>query len=204
MIKFVYFDVGGVLLKDFTGTGKWIELQKELGIRPEQEKEFIEFYDKFEPEVCLGREVDTLLPIIEKKFSVTVPAEYSLLKDGFVKRFEKNESIWPVVDKIREKYKTGLLTNMYPGMLEAIKANGLLPPVDWGVIVDSSIDKVIKPDNVIFDLAQKRTGVSGAEILFVDNGAKHVDAASDFGWQTFLYDSLNYVYSTQKLSELIV
>lgn len=101
MIKFVYFDVGGVLLKDFTGTGKWLELQKELGIKPVQEKEFIEFYDKYEPEVCLGREVDSLLPMLEEKFGIKVPAGYSFLNDGFVNRFEKNESIWPVVKIIQ-------------------------------------------------------------------------------------------------------
>jgi HAD superfamily hydrolase (TIGR01509 family) len=203
MIKFIFFDVGGVLLKDFTGTGKWLELQKELGIMPEQETDFIDLYDKYEPEVCLGRDVDSLLPLIEKKFGVKIPQGYSFLKDGFVNRFEKNESIWPVVEEIQQKYPVGLLTNMYPGMLEAIKEKGLLPNANWAAVIDSSIDKVKKPDKGIFELAEKRAGFSGQEILFVENGAKHVKAASEFGWQTFLYDSKDYEKSSRELSQLL-
>lgn len=30
MIKFVYFDVGGVTIKDFSGTDKWEVLEKEI------------------------------------------------------------------------------------------------------------------------------------------------------------------------------
>lgn len=201
MIKFVYFDVGGVLIKDFTATGKWLELQKELGIKPEQEKEFIEFYDKYEPEVCLGREVDSLIPMMEDKFGIKVPEGYSFLKDGFVKRFEVNKSIWPVVDKIQTKCKVGMLTNMYPGMLDAIREAGLLPKANWVAVIDSTVDKVKKPDRAIFELAQKKAGVLAEEILFVENGAKHVKAAAECGWQTFLYDSKNYEEASNKLEE---
>ena len=201
MISFVYFDVGGVLIKDFTATGKWLELQRELGIKPEREREFIGFYDKFEPEVCLGRKVDSLLPIMEDKFGIRVPEGYSFLKDGFVNRFEVNNSIWPVVEKIQAKCRVGMLTNMYPGMLEAIKVRGLLPKVNWAAVVDSTLDKVKKPDKQIFELAQRRAGVLAAEILFVENGAKHVKAAAGCGWQTLLYDSNDYEESSRKLAE---
>jgi FMN phosphatase YigB (HAD superfamily) len=203
MVSFVYFDVGGVLIKDFTATGKWLELQKELGIKPEQEKEFVEFYDKYEPEVCLGREVDSLLPMMEDKFGIKMPAGYSFLKDGFVSRFEVNKSIWPVVEKIQAKCKKGMLTNMYPGMLDAIREAGLLPNANWVAIIDSTVDKVKKPDRGIFELAQKRAGVPAGEILFVENGAKHVKAAAECGWQTFLYDSKNYVKASRKLDEVL-
>jgi FMN phosphatase YigB (HAD superfamily) len=202
MIKFVYFDVGGVLIKDFTANGKWLELQKELGIKPEQEKEFTEFYDEYEPEVCLGREVDSLIPMMEDKFGIKVPGGYSFLKDGFVKRFEVNKSIWPVVEKIQVKCKVGMLTNMYPGMLDAIMESGLLPKANWAAVVDSSVDKVKKPDRQIFELAQKRAGVPAEEILFVENGAKHIKAAAEYGWQTFLYDSKNYEGESKRLEEM--
>jgi len=204
VISFVYFDVGGVLIKDFSATGKWGELQKDLGIKPEQEKEFIEFYDKYEPEVCLGREVDSLLPMMKEEFKIQVPAGYSFLKDGFVKRFEVNKSIWPVVKSIQAKCEVGMITNMYPGMLDAIKERGLLPDVNWASVVDSTVDKVRKPDRQIFELAKKRAGVPAEEIWFVENDAKNVKAAAENGWQTFLYDSKDYEGASMNLEEMFL
>jgi hypothetical protein len=31
-IKFVYFDLGGVTILDFSGTNEWFKLKQELGI----------------------------------------------------------------------------------------------------------------------------------------------------------------------------
>lgn len=90
---------------------------------------------------------------------------------------------------------------MYPEMLDAIKEKGLLPNSNWAAVIDSSIDKVKKPDKGIFELAEKRAGFSGQEILFVENGMKHIKAANDFGWQTFWYDSSNYSQSSKKLAD---
>ncbi|HLE48524.1 MAG TPA: HAD-IA family hydrolase [Patescibacteria group bacterium] len=198
MIKFIYFDVGGVVIKDFSGTNKWIELQRGIGIKPEQDQEFVEFFDKYEPEVCLGRNIETLVPLMKKKFGLKLPKDYSFLKD-FVDRFEKNESIWPVIEKAKSKFGIGLLTNMYTNMLGLVKKRGLLPNIDWDVVIDSSVEKVIKPTEAIFKLAQERSGVNVNEIMFVENGKKHVEAAKAFGWQTFLYDSTNLEDSSKNL-----
>lgn len=92
---------------------------------------------------------------------------------------------------------------MYPHMLDAIYQAGLMPETNWDAIIDSSIEKVRKPQIEIFQLAQNRAGVQGAEILFVENGAKHVAAAKKFGWQTFLYDPTNTTQSNQNLERLL-
>ncbi|QQS38765.1 HAD-IA family hydrolase [Candidatus Woesebacteria bacterium] len=203
MIKFVYFDVGGVVIRDFSGTNKWEELKTEMGIKPEQAEEFNEIFDKYEPEVCVGRDVETLVPILRKKLGLELPTNYSFLQD-FVSRFEKNESIWSVIEKVKEKYKVGLLTNMYPNMLDEIYKAGLVPDVTWDVVIDSSIEKVRKPQTEIFQLAQERSGFKGEEILFIDNGAKHVDAAKAFGWQGFVYDPNNIEKSNKNLEAIFL
>lgn len=202
MIKFVYFDVGGVVIKDFSGTDKWKELKTDMGIKPDQEQKFDEIFDKQEPEVCVGRDIETLLPIFQKKLGLSFPKGYSFLAD-FVNRFEKNESIWPVIKKLKKRYKVGLLTNMYPNMLKQIYKAGLMPNLKWDVVIDSSVEKVRKPQIEIFQLAQDRTGFKGKEILFVDNGAKHVEAAKNFGWQTYLYDPTNTLESNRNLELLL-
>jgi len=202
MIKFVYFDVGGVIIKDFSGTNKWEELRSGMGIKSDQTKDFKEIFDKYEPDVCVGRDVETLVPMLQEKLGLKLPRDYSFLLD-FVNRFEKNESIWPILKKLKENKKTGLLTNMYPNMLDALCKTGLMPDVEWDVIIDSSIEKVRKPQIEIFRLAQDKSGFKGEEILFVENDKKHLDAAKQFGWQTFLYDPLNTLESNKGLEKFL-
>lgn len=93
---------------------------------------------------------------------------------------------------------------MYPNMLDAIYKVGLMPNVAWNVVIDSSIEKVRKPQTEIFQLAQDKSGFKGKEILFIDNGAKHVDAAKKFGWQGFVYDSSNTEKSNRELEDLLL
>lgn len=117
MVSFVYFDVGGVVVLDFSGTNKWELLKKELGITKNNDAEFESFWDKYEPMVNAGQDVEKLLPLIRIEFSSKLPEGYSLLIDGFVNRFEANKSTWPIIEKVHKKCKIGLLTNMYPHAL---------------------------------------------------------------------------------------
>ncbi len=120
-----------------------------------------------------------------------------------ISRFVANPSIWPVVEKIRKSRRIGLLTNIYPGMLSEIKLAGLLPNVEWDVIVDSSIVKLAKPDPKIFALAEERAGARGGEVLFVENTLRHIQSAQTFSWQTFLYDPSRSEESSYRLSDRI-
>jgi len=191
------------VIKDFSETNKWEDLKQELGIPPDKSREFEDIYDSLQDEINTSLEIDSLLPIYKEKFNITIPNGYSLLVDGFVKRFEKNLSIWPILEAAKTKFKIGLLTNMYPNMLTEIKNAKLLPNVDFDQIIDSSIEKVQKPYKAIYELAENRSEFKAGKILFVDNSEKHLKTAKEFGWQTFFYDSSDYVESSKKLLELI-
>ena len=130
MFSFVYFDLGGVVELDFSKTDKWEKLKNDLGITAEIDEEFEAIWGKLEGEVCVGRDVEDLTLILKDKFGITLPRGYSVLIDGFVNLFEVNRSIWPVLDEIRKDCHVGLLTNMYPGMYDAIKARGILPDIE--------------------------------------------------------------------------
>lgn len=201
MIKFIYFDVGGVLIRDFNKSNKWQELINEIGISKENEDNFLKFWKKYEPAVCTGFEVDLLIPVIEKEFKIKIPNNYSLLKDGFIARFERNETIWPLVKKLKISYKVGLLTNQYPRMFKLLLQNSLIENISWDAVVDSVDMKFRKPQPEIYKLAEKEAGHSGNEIFFIDNLQEHLDGVKQFGWQTFLYDPSNFHKSTQELAD---
>jgi FMN phosphatase YigB (HAD superfamily) len=201
--KFVYFDVGGVLIDDFSGNDKLVDLLCELGVTEANRLAFDQIWVKYKDRVCIDLDVDeALVDLREAGFSI--PQDYSLLRDGFVKRFYRNEAIWPVVDGV-DVTRVGLLTNMYVRMLDGITEAGLLPPgvSEWQVVVDSSKVGLQKPDREIFELATQMSGYEPAEILFIDNTEEHVLAARQNGWQAFLYDSSDHVGSSKALQEYL-
>lgn len=201
-IKFIYFDVGGVLILDFSNTNKWQELKNDLGVTPATDPEFEAVWQKHRDRVCLDLDVDKLLPEIQSKTKLKLPLNYSLLND-FVNRFQANPSIWPVLKIARDKYQIGLLTNMYPRMLKAIEEADLIPKLNWDVVIDSSQVSKQKPDPEIFELALEKSGVKKEEILFIDNLEKNTSAAQKMGWQVFCYDDRNPEKASRELEDLL-
>ena len=203
MIKFIYFDVGGVVIKDFSGTNKWSELKKDIGVSLSQNEDFDAFFDKYESELCMGRNLKTLLPLIKKEFSIFFPKNYIFLNE-FVNRFDKNDTLWPLLEKLRNKYRIGLLTNMYPNMLNEIYKRKIMPSINWDTIIDSSIEGFSKPSPQIYKIAQQKANVKSNQIIFIDNSQKNIKAAQELCWNTFLYDSSNLSKSNKKLSTLLL
>jgi HAD superfamily hydrolase (TIGR01509 family) len=199
MISFIYFDVGGVAIKDFSDTPKWENMMDDMGVAIVRRDEFTSLYKKYDTEICVGLDIDTLIPIFQESLALNLPADFSLL-NYFVDHFEQNTSIWPVMEAAKKLGRVGLLTDMYPRMLDTIKKHGLLAPIEWDIVIDSSVEKVRKPTKEIFDLAAHRAGVKPEEILFIDNRQWNVDGAKVMGWQTYLYDSSNYEKSSRDLA----
>ena len=175
--------------------------KSDLGFHDKKLDIFNQVWKQHEDEYSIDFDVDRLIPIFEKEHGITLPKNYSFVSD-FVNRFEPNPSIWPVIEKIHKTKKIGLLTNVYPRMLDGIKQRNIMPQVAWDVEIDSSIVGLKKPHRKIFELAQDLAKVNRDEMLFVDNTPGHIKAAADFGWQTFLYDSKDPVQSSKKLLQI--
>lgn len=90
-----------------------------------------------------------------------------------------------------ERYRIGLLTNIMPGFVLALRARGLLPDVDYDIIIDSSEVGTIKPETKILEIAQERAGVSPEEILFIDDDRANIMAADQLGWHVMWCDSFH-------------
>lgn len=152
--------------------------------------------------VSVADNMNFIIPLINKEFNLSLPKDYDLLSE-FTKRFERNEGIWPVIKKAKEKYKIGLLTDQYPEMLEDIYKKSLMPDVEFDVIVDSSKEKIKKPCFEIYKLAEEKSGFSGSEILFIDNSKKNLLEPQKLGWQTLFYDLLKIDDSNSEIIRLL-
>lgn len=185
--RFIYFDVGGVLILDFSKTNKWQSMMDDLGVPPAQQAAFAQLFKHYEPQFCTGHNPSEFLEQARSQLNLAIPADYDLVAD-FVSRFTTNPSIHPLVEELSHSYRLGLLTAQYPGMLELLRQRQLLPPTSFAVVIDSSIERVTKPDPAIYALAQERAGVAASEILFIDNKSDLLVVPQQMGWQTFFYD----------------
>ena len=186
------------MINDCKGNDKWEMMRRDLGIKSEDDDKFNKLYDKYEKEVSVGKDIDTIIPLIKEKFDINLPAGYSMLTD-FINRFEKNIYIQPFIDKVKQKCRMGLLTNMYPRMLLAMTEKGIMPEANWDVVIDSTVERLRKPDLKIFELAERRANTKKDEIFFVDNTVANINVAKDFGWQAFFYNSADHKKSCQDL-----
>ena len=201
-ISFVYFDVGGVAIKDFSDTNKWDLMFQELAFGDTASRAK-DIYSEHDDDICLGKmSVDDLILIYKEELKLSFPNNFDFLQN-FVDRFDTNDGIQKIIVKLIGKVKIGLLTDMYPGMLSRIFDKNLIPLQLWDVIVDSSVEKVRKPMPEIYELAQKKAGVPAGEILFIDNRQKNLDGATRAGWQTYLYDSSDYDHANIDLAKFI-
>lgn len=155
-IKFIYLDVGGVVVLDFSKTNKWAEMTEALGVNEFNRKKFDNIFSEFEPKICVNKKtLGEFIDAVNNQLKLNIPKDYSML-DDFVNRFEPNISINPILVRLSKNYKLGLLTNMYLGMFDKIRARKILPEVKWDIIIDSSVVGCMKPQDDIYKLAEKK------------------------------------------------
>jgi HAD superfamily hydrolase (TIGR01509 family) len=70
-----------------------------------------------------------------------------------------------------------------------MQARGLLPAVNFDIIIDSSEVRAIKPEEKIYQIAAERTGLSPQEILLIDDDRPNLVAAGRLGWHTMKFQS---------------
>ena len=73
-----------------------------------------------------------------------------------------------------------------------------LDEVDGGIL--SYKEQIIKPDRKIFELICERYDLIPGKCVFIDDLQKNVDAASDFGMRSILFE--NYEQVDRELSKL--
>lgn len=201
-IQFIYFDVGGVALLDFSKTNKWNEMLLDLGVNDSIRNQFDDLFDAHEKKICVGEDINIFVNEARINLGIKFPLNYDMTAD-FVNRFEKNIPMLKLLDKLKNDFKLGLLTGQYPNMLNMIFEKGLLPKDIWSVVIDSSVEGVTKPEPKIYLLAEQRAKVEKESILFVDNKAKLLEYPKSRGWRVFEYDPSTNEESTKVLEDLI-
>lgn len=80
-------------------------------------------------------------------------------------------------------YKVGILTNMSDQFATDYFPQAFAAQIALAdAVVISARVKLVKPDRPIYDLMATRIGLAPAELLFIDDMTRNVDAARRYGW----------------------
>lgn len=102
-----------------------------------------------------------------------------------------------------DRYKIGLLTNIMPGFLQAMRASGQVPDLPYDAIIDSSEVGAVKPEAKIYEIAAERTGVAPQEILLIDDSRANLIAAEKAGWNVLWFDAYHSEESVAHIREAL-
>ncbi len=179
-IRFVYFDMNGCLVR--AANSAFARLAEESGASPDTiETIFWQYNDA----VCRGeKSVDELNTALAERLGMMVDW-YRYYLEGL----EAMPGMAELVEWTAQNYRVGILTNTMPGLVRAIMDRGLLPEVNYDVIIDSSEVQAIKPEDHIYDVAAERAGVAPNEILLVDDDRPNLVAAGRHGWHTMKFQA---------------
>jgi|SRR3989338_2823510 len=199
-IKFIYFDIGGVMCDTHeyfkTATSKF-------GIPI---NEFIKFWqgDNSADEITRGiiSSEDFWLQVI-KKFDLKNAENFNFV-DSWMNDYRPRFEVHKLAKELSKDYKIGLLSNLYPGMMPALFEKGLVANIEYSAIVLSNETGLRKPEKEIYELATIKAKVEPEEILLIDDRKDFIEGAKKFDWQTVWFDEKNIDDTIKKIEKLLV
>jgi putative hydrolase of the HAD superfamily len=179
-VRFIYFDINGCLVRFYHRA--FTRLAEVSGAPADViETTFWHYND----DVCRG---DMSMDDFNAAFAKALGIEKVDWMEYYLEAIDPITSMHDVVRWAGENYRIGLLTNIMPGFIDAMKKRGILPDVPYDVVVDSSQVNAIKPESKIYEVATEKAGCPPAEILLVDDARTNLMAAEKHGWHVLWFD----------------
>ena len=194
-IKFIYFDVNGVLVHYYQRA--FTAIAKDNDVEPEGvESVFWHFNDA----VCRGamsiQDFNSLLAERARAKSIS-------WADYYINNIDPAVGSQDILKWAAQYYRIGLLTNTMPGLTKALIQKGTLPDMQYDAIIDSSEVESIKPEAKIYDKAEKASGVKPDEILLVDDSRTNLMAAKQLGWHVLWFDDYHPEDSEARIKQML-
>lgn len=176
-VKFVYFDVGNVFFSFADGLEK---LSRMYNV-PLPKVMF--FWRSKDDDMCRGKlDPQDFWYLMKKEFDYT--GQDINFVDFWIRNFEKIQKGHDLANSLSGSFQLGLLTNAYPGVIEAVLQTGLIPSIKWASIIKSCDFGYIKPETELFDHALTKTGFKPHEVMLVDDIVINCSKVEDLGWKS--------------------
>src|SRR5579884_1159456 len=172
-VSFVYFDVNGCLVYFYQRA--FDKLALDTGARLDTvESAFWHYNDQ----VCRG---EMSMSDFNTEMAKRLGVSKISWQDYYLQTIEPIREMQELLEWAGERYKVGLMTNIFPGLLSSMRRNKQLPILNYDAVIDSSEVAAIKPEQKIYQIAQERAGVPPGEILLIDDDRVNLMAAERLG-----------------------
>jgi FMN phosphatase YigB (HAD superfamily) len=179
-ISFIYFDINGCLVHFFQRA--FTRIAEDTGTPAETvESAFWHYNDQ----VCRG---DISMSEFNRAFGHTVQAPSLDWQPYYLEVVKPVPHMAELVTWAAGHYRIGLLSNIMPGLIDALLKQGTLPRVNYDAIVDSSAVKAIKPEVTIYKIAAEKANCPATEVLLIDDSRANLMAAEKCGWHVLWFD----------------
>lgn len=173
MVTAIIFDYFGVIQPDVLPAA-----YRSLGGDPERDRQFLHNTIRA---VDYGY-ITSSHPVIAEHLGVS--------EDQWARAFNERRGHDPqllrYILELRKRYKTGLLSNIGPGGLEALWPADELQKYFDAAVASGDVG-FIKPEPEIYKLMAERLGVEPSECVMIDDLQKHCDGARAAGMQAIQY-----------------
>lgn len=114
-----------------------------------------------------------------KKFNLTAAGLAEFIQEFWAGDYG-DAGLYQFIKGLREKYKTGLLSNAWSDARSVMDSRYQLLDV-FDVVIFSAEVRLAKPDPRIYQLMLEKLGVQAPDTIFIDDFQKNIDAAQALG-----------------------
>ncbi|MGH7193708.1 MAG: HAD-IA family hydrolase [Candidatus Saccharimonadales bacterium] len=194
-VSFVYFDVNGCLVHFYQRA--FSKLAKTYDVRSDVVESA---YWHLNDDACRG-------VLSRDDFNAKLAERLGLKSVDWQKYYmeaiEPVQAMQELLEWTIKRYKAGLLTNIMPGFVSAMRRSGKLPDLRYDAIIDSSAVAAIKPETRIYEIAQEQAGCPPEEILLIDDARNNLMAAEKLGWHVMWFDDSLIEESVERVREAL-
>lgn len=194
-IEFVYFDINGCLVRFFHRA--FTQLADDTGVPLDRIESAMWHYNDA---VCKG---EMSLDDFNQALAERLGLQSVDWQKYYLAAVDPINEMHELLTWAAQHYRIGLLSNIMPGFIAAMKEANLLPDVTYDVIIDSSEVGAIKPEEQIYKVAQQQAGCQPEHILLVDDERSNLMAAERMGWRVLWFDDFRPADSAQRVKQLL-
>lgn len=192
-IRFVYFDINGVLVRFFHRA--FTEISRHTHHPADSVETLFWRYNEVANRGQLG--LDEFNSILGKELEI----EGFDWHKYYMENVETMPGIEPLVKWASEHYEIGLLSNSMPGFIDELRRRGAIPDTPYKAVVDSSKVGAVKPEQRIYEVAQQLAAVEPQEILLIDDSRTNLVVADRMSWHVLWFDDYHPAESIDKIRE---
>jgi transcriptional regulator with XRE-family HTH domain len=134
-VRFIYFDINGCLVRFFHRA--FTKIAEDTGATPDIIEDAFWHYNDA---VCRG---DISLQKFNSLLAEKLGVETIDWNKYYLEAVDPVKDMWELVEWASTNYYVGLLSNIMPGLIDAMIERGMLPPAKFAQIIDSSVVKTI-------------------------------------------------------------